>query len=356
MAGSFPGGITNYTNPAGNSKTGIAVGGRTLDQFVADHNDDLEAIMAKLGISSAVPQDSPIAGARLYCDANGRTYWRVEPVEHENLLVNSSFQHWQRGAGAFTADGNKTADAWEIDDTSAASISVTRITRTDTASPGEFSLQAVYTHAAGGVQIWQVPEKFQRFKGRQVTFAARLKSTVNGTIKVALFDDSGGGSSSSYNSGTGFQTLSVTYTIGASPTFILVQFIMDVASCTVEISEAWFGYGALAPTTFNPRDHGDEFRRSQRRYEIFGGGSALTWEGYGAAGQGAQQFIPFAVAKGGVPTLTKNGTWGVTNAGQPTVQLPSTKGFTLKTVVTALGYFLVQDNSSDDTLVAEWNP
>ncbi len=75
MAGSFPAGVTSYTNPGAADKTGLTVGGRFLDQFIADHNDDLEAIMAKLGTSEASPADVPVAARLLGSTANGKSGW-----------------------------------------------------------------------------------------------------------------------------------------------------------------------------------------------------------------------------------------------------------------------------------------
>jgi hypothetical protein len=76
LAGAFPGAITTYTNPAGSTHTATPVGGRTLSQFVSDHNDDLEAIMAKLGITLASGAlNSPLTDRLMGSDANNQSGW-----------------------------------------------------------------------------------------------------------------------------------------------------------------------------------------------------------------------------------------------------------------------------------------
>jgi hypothetical protein len=49
MAGSFPTGVTTYTNPGPTDTTATVIGGRTHDQLHGDVQDDLEQVMTKLG-------------------------------------------------------------------------------------------------------------------------------------------------------------------------------------------------------------------------------------------------------------------------------------------------------------------
>lgn len=55
MAGAFPASVTIYTNPTGTSRVDVAVGGRTLDQFIADLCDDAEQVQTKLGTGTSSP-------------------------------------------------------------------------------------------------------------------------------------------------------------------------------------------------------------------------------------------------------------------------------------------------------------
>lgn len=75
MAGAFPGAVTNYTNPTGANYQDVAVGGRTQSQFISDHNDDIEALATKLGISLAAPADTPVADRLLGSNASGKSGW-----------------------------------------------------------------------------------------------------------------------------------------------------------------------------------------------------------------------------------------------------------------------------------------
>lgn len=53
MAGSFPTGVTSYTNPGPSDATATEIGGRSHDEFHADNNDDLEQVMTKLGTGAS---------------------------------------------------------------------------------------------------------------------------------------------------------------------------------------------------------------------------------------------------------------------------------------------------------------
>lgn len=53
MAGAFPTSVTIYTNPTGTDKINVAVGGRTLDQYISDLCDDIEQVETKLGTGAS---------------------------------------------------------------------------------------------------------------------------------------------------------------------------------------------------------------------------------------------------------------------------------------------------------------
>lgn len=60
MAGAFPASVTIYTNPTGTSRVDVPVGGRTLDQFIADLCDDMENVQTKLGIGTSPPTSNTV--------------------------------------------------------------------------------------------------------------------------------------------------------------------------------------------------------------------------------------------------------------------------------------------------------
>jgi len=64
MSTDFPVSITDYTKVTGgvtegtSSKVGVDVGGRTMSEFINDYQDDIEALMTKVGIDSSAVQAS----------------------------------------------------------------------------------------------------------------------------------------------------------------------------------------------------------------------------------------------------------------------------------------------------------
>jgi hypothetical protein len=58
--GSFPSGITAYTNPTAANTTAEEVGTRDHAEFHADNNDDLEQVMTKLGTGASTPSANTV--------------------------------------------------------------------------------------------------------------------------------------------------------------------------------------------------------------------------------------------------------------------------------------------------------
>ena len=274
---------------------------------------------------------------------------------HRNLLVNGGMEYCQRGAGPFTADNAYGPDRYQIDLVGASTISVTQDSSV-VAENSRYSLKAVYTHSSASL-IKQRIEDYYQLRGKTLSLSILVRPTTaqNGTIGVGIYD-SGGGSSSYPNCPANTWTLiTVTEEIDAAATYVEVRLELG-ASMTVYFDNAMLVVGpAAAP--YQPLTPQEDLARCQRYYEVHGGVSgAMTFGGYGAAASGAFQFVPFAVPKGGTPTMTKNGTWNTTNCGQPSASGPMVSGYTLQVTVTALAAFLTNCNSTDDTITAEWNP
>ena len=105
------------------------------------------------------------------------------------------------------------------------------------------------------------------------------------------------------------------------------------------------------PSGYNIKPYTDELHNCKRWYQSFGGASgAVQTAGYGAAGANDDRTFYFPMEFAQTPVAAVGGTWGVTNCGQPTIPQVTTKGFTLRTVVTALGSFACATNSADDVL------
>lgn len=94
MAGAFPASVTIYTNPTATSRVDVAVGGRTLDQFIADLCDDIEQVETKLGTGTS----SPVANTVLRGTGIGTSgYGQVQTADV--------------AAGAITGSGSAQANS-----------------------------------------------------------------------------------------------------------------------------------------------------------------------------------------------------------------------------------------------------
>ena|SRR5215471_857953 len=276
-----------------------------------------------------------------------------------NLLTNGGFEIWQRGAGAFTTGGAYTADRWLIGIGGSSTTSVTRIGST-VLSPG-YSAQAVYTHSAGGyaelAQLVEDANAGTQYIGRQFTFSCTVKSTVVGTVRLRLQDKnaSSGSVYSAYNTGTTGERLSVTFTQPSSSGGFYACVRMDVASCTVEINEAMLVVGAVA-ADYAPLHPADDLARCLRYYEIvFAEAQGIAT----AASQSIGNGVSYAAKKAVSPTLTKVGTWGVTNAGQPTIVTRADgflSGFSFVCASVAAGPFNTYISAAGQYITSEANP
>jgi hypothetical protein len=153
-----------------------------------------------------------------------------------------------------------------------------------------------------------------------------------------------------------FVTLTATATIGASATLVQVQ-IQMIASGTSYFDHAMLVIGP-APAPFQPLHPQEDLARCQRYYEIIHGdvANAANIASYGAAGANGGMPYFYRVTKYGTPTVTKVGTWGVTNCSQPAIGFYDRNSATVYATVTALGSFLFGPNSTDDYLSIESNP
>lgn len=270
-----------------------------------------------------------------------------------SLLVNGGLEIWQRGSGPFTS--GYTADRWSI--TAATSTAaVTRETTTvDMASTA--SLKIVATFAAGGSCFLSQPvEDVAQLRGRTITFSCRVNTTVAGV--TAFIADSGGSAGGNPNTTLNtWETISVTKVVSSSATTLSVQVAMPSVTTTVFVDNCMLVIGGTA-ALYSPLHPADEWMRCQRYYEIIGfTGSSVIVAGIATAGgQTAYAMLPYKAEKPVVPTITRQGTWSLTNAtGQPTVTGDQTACY-LALTSTAAGQFSALNNVANTWVVVEANP
>ena len=272
---------------------------------------------------------------------------------HRNQLVNGGMEVWQRGAGSFTTSVY-TADRWSMT-ISNGTATVTQETSVVDTSSGS-SLKIV---TAGGIVTTTISQRLEhltQLRGRTLAVSARVQQSVSSGVGLTINDASGASTSGASTTTGSFVTLTATRAVGASDAGPLSVTFTFGAAGTFYLDNVMLVIGP-APAPYMPLHPAEEMERCQRYYELHGGvNNAMGLNAYAAAGANYSAIIQFATAKYGVPTMTKNGTWGVVNSGQPATNAPTKDGYTLFATATALGTCSFGNNSTDDTIVAEVNP
>jgi hypothetical protein len=97
-----------------------------------------------------------------------------------------------------------------------------------------------------------------------------------------------------------------------------------------------------------------EIALAQRYYQVVGGtngGFPLIQSTNGlAAAHDISHSLSFPVKMRVAPTATKNGTWDVSNATQPTVGYISADGYAIRTQASASSAWYILPNGTDDTI------
>lgn len=220
-----------------------------------------------------------------------------------NLLTNPNLENWQRGAGAFTGSPTYNADRWFVSLGGSSTCSVSRdSTNQDTGS--QYCGAFTYVHNANSYNA-QYVENYLTLRGRQMTFTARLKGSVASGIR-AFISDGVTVSYSSYHTGGGaYETLSVTTTISASATYVLVGFYM-YATGTYYFDNAALVNGASSIGA-TPLHIADEIARCKRYYEVLGASAVGDTFGHGHALSTSRAFVSVAFQeKAAVPTVTRS--------------------------------------------------
>jgi len=287
-------------------------------------------------ITSGMIADGTIATADL-ANAAVTNAKLASDTARANLLTNGGFEIWQRGNGPFSTAG-VTADRWNLV-LSSSTMSVSKIASTIGAVGS--SAQLAYTHVvyaelyqqmgAGGSQITELA-------GRTISLSARVKSTVASTVRLVVYDGTTT-TFSSRNVGTGNEQLTLTVTLPSSYAGNIPFFgvHLDTASCTVEVNDVMLVVGSQY-ADYAPLHPAEDLARCLRYYEIIGDASGFPLtQTYAGAAQNFNFPFGFKAVKAATPTLTKNGTWAVTNFGQPTPAYGGLAGFSATVTAASVG-------------------
>lgn len=142
--------------------------------------EELSALKKKTGIKG-----EELLRSNTVADA----YAVLNPVMFRNLLINGSFDIWQRGTSF--SGGVYTADRWGC---AGSGMSAIRVTNDCPGSTSPYAIQTT-SESSGYGQMYQRIEGVYSTAGKQLTFSFWGKSSQVGTFRTAIFRDFGVGGS-----------------------------------------------------------------------------------------------------------------------------------------------------------------
>jgi hypothetical protein len=129
--------------------------------------------------------------------------------------------------------------------------------------------------------------------------------------------------------------------------------LMATLNATWQVTGVQLEKGSTA-TSFDYRPYTTELQLCQRYYwkSLGAGNESIGVAGYNVASNAVWSQFGFPVTMRATPTVTVNGTWGVSNTGQPTIRAASATNFLLQAVATGTAALATYPNTSDDFLDA----
>src|SRR5215467_3631052 len=306
-------------------------------------------------ITSAMIQDGTIATADLANNAVTNAKLGTDTARL-NLLTNGGFEIWQRGTSFTGPNGAWSADRWQINLNGTSAMTVAKDTATLPAG-STASMSVVYTHNVAS----NIQQKLEDTKGvqRPCSFSILARSSVASAVRPWWSNDGGTTKTyGAYHSGGGqYETLSVTnFTFSGGFPMVGVEF---GASGTFYLDNAMLVVGSVA-ADYAPLHPADDLARCLRYYEPLvssAGGQVFYVSGYsaGAGGLVRNNWV-FRSIKAVTPTVTKIGTWNISNAAQPTVNAFDTNSTLLYTTSVAAGDTYTWPGTAGNNILAEANP
>jgi hypothetical protein len=297
----------------------------------------------------------------------------------KNKIINGDFGIWQRGT-SFTPAVNTqvyNADRFYSQRDGSGTVTVSQQTFTPGTAPvagyeGSFFYRFNQTVAGSGgtysVGLGQKIEDVRTFAGQTITlsFWAKADSAWASPIIQMQQNFGSGGSTAvnttftppTYSTSWARYLMSVTVpsvsgkTIGTSSFLSFEIWAKNNATQTLDIwgMQVEAGSVATAFQTATGTIQG-ELAACMRYYQVIGGvaNAYPLIGGYGVSGTSIFTAVGYPVPMRTTPTIVKNGTWGVSNCGQPAAIYNSFQGFSIQVNVTSTGNFFVSPDSADDT-------
>lgn len=340
-----------------------------------------------------VPDPGAVAGTTKYLNENATfkqvAYTDITNTPTLNLLINSNGVIDQRNVGAAATTNDDTygsSDRW-YSLTQTASITVQRQQNGEDGNPWFQRLTQPQAAAQrmGRAQIIE-GKNCTFLRGSNCVLSGRIRCSSSQPIRYAIIEWSGtedtvtsdivlDWTSSTYTINNFFinsASLSVISTGSITPSantwttlteltlaastnlnnIIVFIWTEGTAAQNVTLDIGWVKLekGSVATSWYPPLTN-DELENCQRYYwQTYGNSPGIfNFIGYQAAGVSFTYTLTHPTPMRTSPTATKNGTWAVSNCGQPTLTADA-NFYLLSVTVTGLGAFQYFPNSTDDTL------
>jgi len=270
-----------------------------------------------------------------------------------NLLTNGGFEIWQRGAGPFSTLNAFAADRWMLSFGGGATLSVSR--ETSNILKGFYSA-ACASNVGGGFANLQQKLEYAELRGIGSSLAFSVSVLATTAAQIFIQIDGVNTVGTTHTGNNTWQRLSVS--VGTvSVTSSVIVGVMFAGNATTYIDNAMLVVGSVA-ADYIPLHPAADLACCLRYYEVFG--NALNGypviSGYNAAGGVVYTNVGFLAKKAVTPTVTKNGTWQVSNCNQPTVSGVTPEGFYGNINMTATGAGWSVSGAAGQNITAEANP
>jgi hypothetical protein len=337
-------------------------------------------------------------------EASGGTGTTVGYNGFKNRIINGAMAINQRAFNGTAVDGGFTLDRWQTYSGAAGKFTVSQ---SSTAPTGfKNSLLATSSSAytpLGATESFTINQNIEGYNfsdfefgtanAQPVTLSFRVYSSLTGTFGGSLVNSAFSRTcpfSYSIPTANTWTTVSVTIAGDTTGTWVTdnglglrVLFALGVGSSRVGTAGVWSSNIYLSATgatnlvstngatfyitgvqlekgstatSFDYRPYGTELMLCQRYYELLSdtgtGNGAFALSGYAGSGGTSTQQMMFKATKRATPSITINGTWGVSNCGQPSVYGYGTGTVTIAVVVSSTGQFSYGPNTGDDTVTA----
>jgi hypothetical protein len=306
------------------------------------------------------------------------------PLVFRNKLINGGFDIWQRAISQ-TSSGYGSDDRWDngsTGTTKTASQQLFTPGQNDVPGNPRYFARTVVTSVAGASNFCAKTQRMESvltLAGQTATLSFWAKADASKNIATEFVQNFGSGGSPSatiqsigvttFALTTSWQRFSVTVsipsiagkTVGTSNSYFSVNFWFDAGSGlnvntnslgqqsgTFDIANVQIESGNVA-TSFEQRPVGMELGLCQRYYEQIGetGGIDLVLGGIATAGgQIAYYNFSYKVTKRFAAVVSKNGTWAVSNSGQPVAPNYTSTGFRAYVTAVAAGSFYAENSVS----------